>query len=143
MAVVTRVRLDARSVWAGTLGSPLVKGVFVAALLLVVVADAGSVLMTKMSLSDTGRAAGRSASMAAAGMPLTTTTAVTAYQAAERVTSFKDGVSIQESDFEVLPDGGVMLTVVKTAPSLVLGRVPWLARFAVVSMSVVVGKAVT
>jgi hypothetical protein len=42
----------------------------------------------------------------------------------------------------VLPGGGVSLTLVRTAPSLVLGRVPWLAKYGVVSASVVAEKPV-
>ena len=140
MAVGARVRVDARGIWAGTLGSPLVRWVVVLGVVLVVALDAGSVVMTRMSLSDDGREAGRAAARAVSGFPLTVATAVTAYEAAEEVTGFKDGVSVRESDFEVLPGGGVALTVVRTAPSLLLWRVSWLERFGVVEVSDVVEK---
>jgi hypothetical protein len=142
MAMVTRVRVDARGLWAGTLGSRLVRWAVVLAVVLVVVVDAGSVFMTRISLSDDGREAGREAARAVSGLPLNAATAVTGYDAAEEVTGFKDGVSVRQSDFEVLPGGGVALTVMRTAPSLVLGRVPWLERFGVVAVSVVVEKPV-
>jgi hypothetical protein len=142
MAVGARVRVDARGVWAGTLGSRLVRWVVVAAVVLVVVLDAGSVVMTRMSLSDDGREAGRAAARAVSGLPLTAVTAVTAFEAAAEVAAQKDGVSVRESGFEVLSGGGVALTVVRTAPSLVLGRVLWLERFEVVEVSVVVEKPV-
>jgi hypothetical protein len=54
MAVGTRVRVDARGLWAGTLGSSSLRWVVVLAVLLVVVLDAGSVFMTRISLSDDG-----------------------------------------------------------------------------------------
>jgi hypothetical protein len=142
MAVGARVRVDARSVWAGTLGSRLVRWVAVLAVVLVVALDAGSVFMTRISLSDDGQEAGREAARAVSGLPLNSATAVAGFEAAEEVTGFKDGVSLRQSDFEVLPGGGVALTVVRTAPSFVLGRVPWLAHYGVVAVSVVVDKPV-
>jgi len=142
MAVGARVRVDAGSLWAGTLGSRLVRWTVVLAVVLVVVLDAGSVLMTRMSLSDDGREAGRAAARAVSGLPLTSATAVTAFDAAVEVAGFKDGVSVRQSDFEVLPGGAVALTVVRTAPSMVLARVPWLAHYGVVVVSVVVDKPV-
>ena len=138
----TRLRVDGKSVWRGTLGSVLVRWVVALAVVGVVGLDAGSVFLTRMSLSDDGRQAGREAARAVTGMPLNSETAETGYEAATKVTGFKDGVSVQESDFEVLPGGGVKLTVVRTAPSLVLGRVPWIARFGVVAVSTVVEKPV-
>jgi hypothetical protein len=140
--VGARVRVDARGIWAGTLGSRLVRWAVVLAVVLVTVLDAGSVLMTRMSLSDDGREAGRAAGRAVSGLPLTSTTAVTAFEAAEEVTDFKEGVSLRQSDFRVLPGGGVALTVVRSAPSLVLQRVSWLERFGVVAVSEVVEKSV-
>ncbi|MGV8847617.1 hypothetical protein [Tessaracoccus sp.] len=112
-------------------------------LLGVVVLDAGSVLMTKVSLADDARDAGRAAGRAVSGLPLSSSTAVVGFEAAQGVVSFKDGVKVRESDFEVLPGDGVRLTLVRTAPSLVLGRVPFLARLGVVEASVVVEKPVT
>ena len=120
----------------------MVRWVVVLGVVLVVALDAGSVVMTRMSLSDDGREAGRAAARAVSGLPLILSTAVTAFEAAEEVTGFKEGVSVLRSDFEVLPSGGVTLTVVRTAPSLVLRRVSWLERFADVEVSVVVGKPV-
>ena len=75
-------------------------------------------------------------------MDLILPTVVKAFEAAEEVTDAKEGVSVLQSDFEVLRGGGVALTVVRTAPSLVLWRVPWLERFAAVEVSVVVEKPV-
>ena len=138
----TRVRVDARGIWAGTLGSRLVRWVVVAAVSLVVALDVGSVVMTRMSLSDDGYEAGRAAARAVSGLPLTPTTAVTAFEAAEDVTESKVGVSVRTSDFEVLPGGAVALTVVRTAPWFVLGRVPRWERFGVVVVSMVVEKPV-
>jgi len=108
----------------------------------VVVLDAGSVFMTRLSVSDDGNQAGRAAARAVTGLPLTPATAMTGYEAALEVTGEKDGVTVRKSDFEVLPGGGVALTVERTAPSLVLKRVSWLERFGFVEVSVVVQKPV-
>jgi len=142
MTTKTRVRVDARGVWAGTLGSRLVRWLMLSAVVLVVVLDAGSVLMTRLSLDDDGREAGRAAAHAVSGLPLTTSTAVVAFAAANDVAGYKEGMSVRQSDFEVLKGGGVALTVVRTAPSLVLGRVSWLERYGVVMVSLVVDKPV-
>ena len=120
----------------------MVRWVVVLGVALVVVVDAGSVLMTRMSLSDDGREAGREAARAVSGLDLILPTVVTAFEAAEEVTEAKEGVSLLKSDFEVLPNGGVALTVVRTAPTLMLWRVSWLERFGVVEMSMVVEKPV-
>ena len=135
----TRVRVDGKSVWRA---SQVVRWGLVLAVVLVVVLDAGSVLMTHMSLSDDSRQAGREAARAVTGLPLTLATAEVGYEAATKVTDAKDGTSVRKSDFEVLPGGGVNLTVVRTAPSLVLKRVPWIAHFGVVVVSTVVDKPV-
>jgi hypothetical protein len=143
MAVLTRVRVDTKSVWGGTLGSRALRWVVVALVVGVVVLDSGSVLMTRMSLTDTGREAGRMAAKAVSGLPMTSQTAVVGFIAAKEVTDYKDGVTLRETGFEVLQGGGVALTVVRTAPSLVLGRIPSLAHFGVVVVPVVVDKPVT
>ncbi|MEP7193012.1 MAG: hypothetical protein ABI903_09125 [Actinomycetota bacterium] len=107
-----------------------------------VVLDAGSVVLTKMSLTDDAGKAGRAAAQAVSGLPVTSAAATVGYRAAGQVAAFNEGEEVQRSDFEVLPGGGVSLTLVRTAPSLVLGRVPWLAKYGVVSASVVVEKPV-
>lgn len=150
MAGRTRVRIDAKSVWRATLGSRVVQWAVVLAVVLVVVLDAGSIFLTKMSLSDDAKQAGREAARAVSGMDLNSETAKVGYEAATKVTDLKDGVTVvqrgagakREQDFEVLSDGRVRLTVVRTAPSLVLGRVSWIARFGVVSVSTQVEKPV-
>ena len=142
MPVRKRLRIDAGSVWAGTLGSRLLRWVVVLTVVLVVVLDAGSVFMTRISLSDDGQKAGREAAKAASGLPLNSDTAVTAFDAAQVVTAEKDGETVRQSDFLVKPGGRVRLTVERTAPSLVLGRVPWLAHFGEVAVTVEVEKPV-
>ena len=136
-----RVRVDGKGVWAGTLGSPLVRWVVVLAVLFLAVWDGGTVFMTRMSLADTAQEAGRASAFSVSHMPLTTATAVIAYDAAVEVTQLKDGVSVRQSDFEVRPEG-VALTVVRTSPSLVIGRVPWLKQYGVVEVSAVVQESV-
>lgn len=142
VAVGARVRVDGRSLWRGSLGSAWLKWLVALSLVLVVVLDAGSVVLTKMSLADDAGKAGRAAARAVSGLPVTTTTAQVGFAAAGQVAAFNEGEEVQRSDFEVLPGGGVSLTLVRTAPSLVLGRVPWLAKYGVVSASVVVEKPV-
>jgi hypothetical protein len=95
-----------------------------------------------MSLADDAGEAGRAAARAVSGLPVTTETATVGFEAAGEVTALKEGELVRRSDFEVLPGGGVSLTLVRTAPSLVLGRVPWLAKYGVVVASVVVEKPV-
>lgn len=143
MAVRTRVRIDTKSVWGGTLGSRALRWGVLALVVAVVVLDSGSLLLTRMSLTDTGREAGRAAAKAVSGLPLTPQTAVVGFRAAKEVTDFKDGVTLREDGFELLQGGGVTLTVVRTAPSLVLARIPSLAHYGVLVVPVVVDKPVT
>jgi len=143
MAVLTRVRVDTKSVWGATLGSRVLRWGVLALVVAVVVLDSGSVLLTRMSLTDTGLEAGRAAARAVSGLPLKPQTAVVGFRAAKEITDFKDEVTLREDGFEVLPGGGVALTVVRTAPSLVLARIPWLAHYGVVVVPVVVDKPVT
>ena len=142
MVAGTRVRIDGKSVWRATLGSRLVHWGVALAVVLVVVLDTGSIFLTKMSLSDDANQAGREAARAVSELPLNSKTAELGYEAATKVTGFKDGVSVRQSDFEVLPGGRVKLTVERTAPSLVMGRVSWIARFGVVAVTTVVEKPV-
>lgn len=140
--VRSRVRVDVKSLWGGTLGAQWLRWVVVVLVAAVVVLDSGSVVLTKMSLADDAGKAGRAAARAVSGLPVTTTTAQVGFAAAGQVAAFNEGEEVQRSDFEVLPGGGVSLTLVRTAPSLVLGRVPWLAKYGEVSASVVVEKPV-
>jgi hypothetical protein len=140
--MVTSVRVDARSLWSATLESRALRWVVVLVVLGLVVLDAGSVFMTRLSLTDDGHQAGRAVARAVTGLPMTPATAETGYEAALGVTGEKDGVTVRKTDFEVLPNGGVTLTVVRTAPTLVVQRVSWLEHFGVVEVSVVVEKPV-
>jgi hypothetical protein len=100
-------------------------------------ADAGSVMITKLSLPDDVRAAAHAAAEIAKNAPATTQTAAGAHQAAQDSATLH-GVTVHTKDFTIYPDGRVTLTGGKTAPTVLLDRVPQLAHLAEVANTVTV-----
>lgn len=100
----------------------------VAATLLGVGIDAGSVVLTTLSLPEQVREAGQAGSTAVEGQPVTRETARVALAAAvdEAATH---GVTVPAKRFTLFPDGRVELTGARTAPTLLLERFALLRHF--------------
>jgi hypothetical protein len=96
---------------------------FAAVALVVTLIDGGSVVLTTLSVPDDALDAGHAAAKAVEGMASTQQTAVVAFDAA-RVVAAGHGLSVATDDFTIYPDGRVRLTVSRTAPTLLLHRVP-------------------
>lgn len=109
-------------------------GLTLAVLLLV---DAGSLVMTRTSTPDRAREAARAAARAVEGLALTQRSAVVAYDAAAAVAA-DYALRIETEDFRVLPDGQVQLTASRAAPTLLIHRLPRLRRYVQVSSTEVV-----
>lgn len=108
-----------------------------AALFLVALIDGGSVLLTEMSVPDDTTAAGQAAAQAVEELPATQQNAVIAFEAA-RAAGAGDSVRVHTKDFTLFPDGEVMLTASRTAPTLVFHRLPWVRDLAVVASTATV-----
>lgn len=106
----------------------------VGVLAVLAVADAGAVVMTRLSTPDRTREAGQAAAQAVAGHVITQAAVVRAYDAA-RDSAAAHAVAIATDDFRVLRDGRVQLTGSRTAPTLVVHRLPVLRGYVVVSAS--------
>jgi hypothetical protein len=103
-----------------------------AAVLVVVMIDGGSVVLTKLSVPGDAEDAGHAAAGAVAGMMTSQQEAVTAYDAAAQ-TATPAGLRVNRHDFRVYPDGRVTLTVTRTASTLLFKHLPILRDLAVVS----------
>jgi len=99
--------------------------------------ETASVAITRVTLPDHAREAGREAAEAAGGRPTTPQTAVLAYGAAQRIA---DGhrETVREVDFTVYGDGRVKLTAEKTAPTVLLHLIPGLRDLAHANATVMV-----
>ena len=104
----------------------------VAAVLVVVLVDAGSVALTRASVPHGVRDAGRAAAATVPDPPLTPDAAATALAAA-RAQARPRGLTIRRKGFTIYPDGRVTLTGSRRAPTLLLCHVDALRRLAEVS----------
>jgi hypothetical protein len=115
--------------------------VWLAAMVLVVLGavDAGSVMLTRLSVPDDVRRVGHVAAAAAYGQPTTRKTAQAAFAAAQSEARHR-GIVVTTDDFALYPDGRVTLTAQKTAPTLLVKRIEALSHFAEVQTTVTVEK---
>ncbi|PVG81543.1 hypothetical protein DDE18_16150 [Nocardioides gansuensis] len=107
------------------------------ALAVLLLVDAGSLVLTRTSTPDRARDAGRAAAQAVEGLALTQRSAVVAYDAAVAVAE-DHALHISTEDFRVFPDGHVQLTASRTAPTLLMHRLPRLGRYVRVSTTEIV-----
>lgn len=107
------------------------------ALALLLLVDTGSLLLTRVSTPDRVHDAGRAAAEAVEGLALTQQSAVLAYDAA-RSAAADHSLQIDQDDFRVLPHGRVRITATRTAPTLLLHRLPRLERYIEVSATEIV-----
>lgn len=94
---------------------------------LVSLVDVGSVVLTRMRVDDDLKSAGFAGATAIQNQPVSGQAAQTAYGAASA--ELNDGEWIDPKTFVVRADGGITLTVRRTAPTLVLGRLSFLDTF--------------
>ena len=99
--------------------------------------DAGSVALTRISVPDDVRRAGQIAATAVQGQPATRQTARLAFDAAQ-TEARHHGIVVHTKDFTLYPDGRVMMTAGRTAPTLLLHRVERLSGYADVRSTVTV-----
>lgn len=117
---------------------PLVWTALAVALTLVVL-DTGSIVLTKLAVPDQAREAGYAAAEAVEGKPVNRTTAQEALRVA-REQAGTNGNGVRARDFVVRTDGRVTLTARRTAPTLVLHRIPQLRGLARVTETVTVSR---
>ena len=103
------------------------------------VVDAGSIILTRMSVPDDVRSIGHTAAAAAADKPVTRQTARQAFESAQ-ADARGYGIEVSTEDFTLYPDGRVRLTAGKTAPTVLLDRVEALRHLAEVRTTVTVDK---
>lgn len=115
----------------------LIVGVAVAIVLVLAAVDGGSVVLTRLSVPDETRSAGVAAADAVRDLPTTRQSAVRAHDEAWRAAR-THGLRVLTRDFRLYPDGRVHLTATRTAPTLLLRRIPGLRDLAVVTASVTV-----
>jgi hypothetical protein len=77
------------------------------------------------------------AAAAVRGMPITPQTAVIAYKAADELAD-RLGATVQQKDFRVNVNGGITLTLTKTAPTLAFNHLPRLRDLVEISSTVTV-----
>lgn len=111
--------------------------VVVAVVATVAVLDAGSVLLTRLAVSDQAREAGYAAAEAARDRPVDRQAAQVALRAA-REQAGTNGNRVRARDFVLRVDGRVSLTAGRTAPTLLLHRIPQLRHLTRVTDSVTV-----
>lgn len=109
----------------------LVKIAVVTGVLTLVVVDGGSAAITAMSVSDHVKEAGLAAANAAVHQPVTGATAQIAYTAAQQALGDRGGRIVTDgpNGFVLERDGGVTLTLERTAPTLLLHRIGPLRHF--------------
>lgn len=96
--------------------------------------DGGSVVLTRLAVPDDVRAAGQAAAGAVEGQPTNRQTAAVAYEVASDQAR-PHGLTVSRNGFTLYPDGRVQLTASRTAPTLLLDRVPALQHFAEASVT--------
>ncbi|WP_139977528.1 hypothetical protein [Nocardioides litoris] len=101
----------------------LALGVLVALALL----DVGSVVLTRMRVDDDLKSAGFAGATAIQNQPVSTASAQAAYGAA--AAQLNAGESIVRESFAVRADGGITLTVRRTAPTVVMKHLSFLDGF--------------
>ncbi len=89
--------------------------------------DTGSVVLTRMRVDDDLKSAGFAGATAIQGQQVTGQTAQAAYAAATK--NLNAGEQVDPETFAVRPDGGVTLTVRKTAPTLMFKHLGFLDDF--------------
>jgi hypothetical protein len=99
--------------------------------------DGGSVLLTRIATPDDVKAAGQAAAEAVDGMPTNRRTAEVAYAAAADMAR-RDSVGVATKGFTVYPDGRVRLTGTRTAPTVLMHRIPALEEWTRVTATVTV-----
>jgi hypothetical protein len=90
--------------------------------------DAGSVVLTRLTVPDHVREAGQAAAQTIENDPVNQRTAQLALAAA-REEARTHGMKIRAKSFTIYKDGHITLTGVQTAPSLILERIPALQHF--------------
>jgi hypothetical protein len=101
------------------------------------VVDGGSIGYARLSTEDDARTVALAAAQAVRGEPLTQQTALTAYRTAS-ATASRFGATVAQKDFTVHGDGSVTLTLSRKAPTVVVGRLPFLRDRTAVSATVTV-----
>lgn len=101
--------------------------------------DTGSVVLTRLAVPDQAREAGYAAAEAVRDQPVDRQSAQVALRAA-REQAGTTGNSVRARDFVLRRDGEVSLTAGRTAPTLVLHRIPQLRHLARVTESVTVSR---
>jgi hypothetical protein len=99
-----------------------------AASLITATIDAGSVVLTRLTVPDHVREAGQAAAQAIENHPVNQRTAQIALAAA-REEARTHGMKIRAKSFTIYKDGRVTLTGTQTAPSLILERIPAMQHF--------------
>lgn len=89
--------------------------------------DVGSIVLTRMRVDDDLKSAGFASATAIQGQQVSTQAAQEAYAAATR--NLNEGEEVDPKTFAVRPDGGVTLTVRKTAPTLMFKHLGFLDQF--------------
>lgn len=100
--------------------------------------DGGSVILARLSLPDDAVDVGHAAAASTDGHPATQQTAAVAFEAARRAAAPLD-VRVRPDDFTLYPDGRVTVTATRTAPTLLLHRLPVLRDVATVTATETVG----
>ena len=102
--------------------------------------DVGSVVWARAAVPGEVREAGRAAAEAAAELPRERQAAQVAHRAANDEGQLR-GLTVARDDFALLPDGSVRLRASRTAPTLLLERLPRLRELTVVEARAVVAPA--
>lgn len=113
--------------------------VAVAVVLTLGVLDTGSVVLTRLAVPDQAREAGYAAAEAVRDRPVDRQSAQAALRAA-REQARTSGNAVRARDFVLQNDGAVSLTAGRTAPTLLLHRIPQLRHLARVTESVTVSR---
>lgn len=107
------------------------------ALLVLALVDGGSVFLSRMSVPDQARQAGYAAAAAVENEKATPRTVRVAFDAAREDARARN-ISISTKSFTLYPDGRVTLTARRTAPTLLLHRIPALSHLADVRATITV-----
>jgi len=107
------------------------------ALFLIALIDGGSIVLSRLALTDSAVTVGHDAAQAVEALPVTQQTAVIAFEAAQTAAG-SQGLTVPTDDFELYHDGRITLTLTRTAPTLLLQHVPRLRDLAQVSTTVTV-----
>jgi hypothetical protein len=99
--------------------------------------DGGSVLYSRTATEHDASTVAYAAAAAVRGMPITPQTAVTAYEAADKL-AHQLGGTVQQKDFRVNRNGGITLTLTRTARTVVFDHLPRLRDLVEISSTVTV-----